>query len=81
MSSFDVKQGGVNSRPDSRGVLERGADRWTWLQLMCCAPWIIWSWISKWESKAGGTRGGLELYRVVDCEIYFSIFFSYLLLF
>ena len=37
MSSF-VEQGGVNSRPDSRRVLEMGADRWTWLQLVCCAP-------------------------------------------
>ena len=55
------------STPDlgswSSGV---GANRWTWLRLMCCAPWIIWSWISWCGTEVGWLSGGLEVYQPGD---------------
>ena len=46
MGSFDVRQGGCQLRTWWSRSSREDADRWTWLQLMCCTPWIIWSWIS-----------------------------------
>ena len=47
MGSFDVRQGVRQLQTWWLRSSGDDADGQTWLQLMCCAPWIVWSWISR----------------------------------
>ena len=43
------------------------ADGWTWLQLMCCATWIVGSCILKWRGQ--NHRGRTEVWSIPDWRV------------
>ena len=63
MGSFDFGQGVRQLQTWWSRSSRDDMDGWTWLQLMCCTPWIVGSWILRYMAELRGTSGNSEYSR------------------